>query len=263
MYLRKLLPLLILALVMAYGCKKQPSSYNLEQAGNPAGYKLMAPGLGTIGIIHDNQVFVYYLNESHSWILDKVSQFEIPEKNQGLLALGMGFMGVVQDDIMHFYYLNAENQWTRDQEVKFVLPKNRKKISTMRMPWDIGQIAVEDDQGVIHFFYINEQARWVKDETALFVLPAPLDSYLMLGSMEVGVIHNNKLGVYRLDDQGEWHWIENMVLTLPDNARAVISFEPGTIAVLLDTNILRFFDMDPLAQQWVMDQSMDFAIPAF
>jgi hypothetical protein len=258
----KLLSLvLITSLVIVTGCKKQPSVINFEQAHNPASQKIMAPGLGTIGIIKEKQIFVYYLNESHRWILDKVSQFEIPENTQGVLALGMGFLGVVQDRVMYFYYLDAEHQWTRDEYVMFVLPRNYERLSTMRMPWDVGQIVVEEISGLLSFYYIDESGRWIKDETAEFVIPPKTDDYLMIGDMEIGIIKDNKLGVYQLTDEGEWVLAENMVLALPDDTQAVLSFESGIIAVLSNDILLRFFELDTMDQTWYYDESMDFVIP--
>lgn len=243
------------------GCKKQPEVINLEQAHNPKSAHIMAPGLGTIGIIEDDQLFVYYLNESHRWILDKVSQFEIPENSSGMLALGMGFLGVLQERVMHFYFLDAENQWARDDEVMFVLPQNYKRISTMRMPWDVGQIVLEESEGLLGFYYIDESGRWLRDETAGFILPAGIDDYLMLGAMEIGIIRDNKLGVFRLNDEGEWLLDDDTVLTLPSDTQAVLSFEPGTIAVLNSENTLNFYDHDPMSGKWLFDATMNFTIP--
>lgn len=261
---RNLILIILTMLLLGVGCKKQPSAVNLEQAHNKHGQKIMAPGLGTIGVIHESQLFVYYLNESHKWILDKVSQFEIPEKNEGILALGMGFLGVVQDKVMHFYYLDAENNWVRDNEVVFVMPSKYERISTMRIPWDIGYITVENPKGVLQFYYLSEDARWVKDETVQFVLPQPLDDYMLLGGMEIAVIKDNKLGVYQLTDDAQWHFADDLVLSLPEDSKAVIAFEPGTIAVLVEDNTtLRFFDLDFMDKRWVMDPGMDFSIPRF
>lgn len=258
----KLLPLvIILSLVIGSGCKKQPSVINIEQAHNPISQKIMAPGLGTIGIIKQEQIFVYYLNESHRWILDKVSQFEIPDNTQGVLAMGMGFIGVVQDRVMYFYYLDAQHQWARDENVMFVLPRKYERISTMRIPWDVGQIVVEEIKGLLSFYYIDESGRWLKDETAEFVIPPNTDDYLMLGDMEIGTITGNKLGVYQLTEQGNWVFAENMILVLPENTQAVLSFEPGIIAVLINDILIRFFELDTMEEKWVSDESMDFVIP--
>ncbi len=258
----KLLSLVILVnLLIGVGCKKQPSVINIEQAHNPVSQKIMAPGLGTIGIIQEKQIFVYYLNESHRWILDKVSQFEIPENTQGVLALGMGFVGVVQDRVMYFYYLDAEHQWTRDDDVMFVLPRNYERISTMRMPWDVGQIVVEEINGLLSFYYIDESGRWIKDETAEFVIPPNSDDYIMLGDMEIGIVKDNKLGVFQLSDDGNWVMAENMILVLPENTQAVLSFEPGIVAVLSNDILIRFYELDTMEERWYSDESMDFVIP--
>ncbi len=259
--IKRLSLVVLVSLLIVTGCKKQPSVINYEQAHNPVSQKLITPGLGTIGIIKDKQIFVYYLNESHRWILDKISQFEIPENAEGVLTLGMGFIGVVQDGVMYFYYLDAEHQWTRDEDVMFVLPRKFERISTMRIPWDVGQIVVEEISGLLSFYYIDETGRWIKDETAEFVIPPNTDDYILLGDMEIGVIKDNKLGVYQLTHEGNWVMAENMILALPEDTQAVLSFEPGVIAVLTNDILIRFFELDTMEETWYYDESMDFVVP--
>lgn len=260
----KSIPLLLILLILIFaGCKREAPVINLEQVKNREAQKIIAPGMGTIGIIHDNEIFVYFLNESHNWILDKVSQFVIPEKSEGVLALGMGFIGVLEDQVMNFYFLNAQNQWTLDEQVMFVLPAKYEKVSVMRIPWDVGQIVIEEKPGVLNFYYLDEFGRWMRDETASFEVPGKIDDYFMLGSMEIGIISENKLGVYRLTETGEWLLIDDAVLILPENTLAVMAFEPGIMAVLNDNKMLQFYDLDPLEGLWYMDESMNFTIPDF
>lgn len=254
---------LVLALVFTFsGCKKQPSSINLEQIDNPAGHKIIAPGLGSIGFIDQQQMHVYYLNESHRWVPDRVSQFDIPDKNKGLLALGMGIIGLVQNQEMNFFYLDAKHEWVKDADVILELPRRYNRISTMRIPWQVGFVAIEAPKGIVNFHYLNEDGIWQKDETAAFIIPEQTDDYIMLGNMQIGIIKDNKLGVYKLDDQGEWHFLENTVLVLPENTEAVLAFEPETIAVLRN-DMLRFFEIDMNTGQWYEDKTMDLPIPAF
>jgi hypothetical protein len=120
---------------------------------------------------------------------------------------------------------------------------------------------VEEIAGLLSFYYIDENGRWIKDETAEFLIPPNTDDYLMVGDMEIGIIKDNKLGVYQLSDQGTWVMAENMVLALPEDTQAVLSFEPGIIAVLSDDILLRFFELDTMDETWYYDESMDFVIP--
>ncbi len=254
--------LYLIILLAISSCKTDTSSINLEQVNSEAGQKLIAPGLGSLGIIHNQKVYVYYLNESHKWILDKVSQFLIPEPNQGLLAMGMGIIGVVNDGNMKFYYLDAENQWKHDTRMTMDLPGRYQQINSMRIPWQMGFVAIEEPSGVISFYYLDENNLWTQDETARFHLPENTDDYLMLGNMKVGIIYENKLGVYELGDEGEWQFLDDMVLALPANTESVISFEAGTIAVL-ENNILHFYDLDPANRTWIRDNAMAFRVPDF
>jgi hypothetical protein len=260
MYHRIIILVSFAAIVFFSGCKQQPSSVNLEQVHSKKGSKIISLGLGTIGMIQDQEIYVYFLNESHSWILDKVSQFQIPEKNQGILALGMGIIGILDDGVMNFYYMNSENLWSRDRDVMFVVPKGFNRLTSMKLPWEVGLIAVEDKKGVIGFYYLNENAHWVKDETAEFTIPPGTKDYVMIGGMEIGIISDNKLGIYQLNDLGEWQFLDGLVLSLPDNYDAVLSFEPGTIGIL-SGNSLQFFEINTYNKSWVYDHTMDFLIP--
>lgn len=256
--MHKNLSLLVLALlVFSLGCKQKDTSFNLEQKHNSAGRDIVAPGLGTIGLVRDQQVFVYYLSENHSWILDKVSQFDLPENNAGLLAMGMGVMGVLQDGALYFYYLNAENKWTRDVDTRFEVPARFHRISSMRMAWELGFIALEEKKGLIDFYYLTEDLNWVKDETATFAVPRQADDYVMMGGMVIGLIQDGRLSLHYLDNEGQWRQDEKTLLKMPESYQAVFSFEAGTIAIL-EEQVLRFYEIDPQSDQWIIDETMNF-----
>lgn len=246
--------------VIATACKKQPSSFNLEQKNHPTAQKIMAPGMSSIGLINDGQLFVYYLSESQEWVLDKVSQFDIPSKNDGLLALGMGTIAVLNNDKLYFYYMNSSHEWDNSYELTMPVPSDYKKISAMKMPWQHGAIALEDHNKTIRFYYLDDNKRWQNDETANFTLPENIENYIMMGAMEIAIISDNKLGIYQLDYAGNWQFIDNMVLALPEDTEAVLSFEPGIIATLSD-NTLHFFEADMDNGLWILDETMNFPLP--
>ena len=180
--------LLLLALGMGFqGCKRQTtSSVNIEQAGHPVASRILAPGMGTIGVIDNGKVYVYFLNEKQEWILDKLSQFEIPEDNQGLIATGMGTIGVVTGREIRFHRLDATNNWISDPRYTFRLPRKYDRIIGIRMPWEMGIIGIENNK-MLDFYYFDDAGEWVRDETASFQIPKGVDHCFSLGDMTVAI----------------------------------------------------------------------------
>jgi hypothetical protein len=255
-----LFSLLAIVLLGVPSCKKAPQSINLEQIHSPSAQNIINPGMNSVGLIRDQMVYVYYLNESRVWVLDKNSQFDIPEKNQGLLATGMGTLAVLFDNNLYFYTMDASLQWSSNYELVMPLPKGFKRISAMRMPWQRGAIGIEDESGQVKFYYLDENKIWQMDETATFTIPADIDDYIMMGSMEIAIRSGNKLGIYQLDYAGNWIFQNDMVLVLPENTDAVLSYEPGTVAVLTG-DLIQFFEPDFENRHWILDDTMNFQIP--
>jgi len=260
---KKQLIISLIALFFIFSCKRDQSSVNLAQVDNPNAQKLIALGLGTMGVIHSNQVYVHFLNENNEWVIDKNSQFTLPEKNQGVISMGMGVIGVVEANTIFFYYLDAENKWVKDEEVTFSLPGNYLSMSAMRMNWELGMLALQETEKVIDFYYLDEFGNWKRDETARFVLPMNIENYVVLGEMEIAILQDQRLGVYFLNEEAAWKFDENMVLKLPEDVQAVLSFEPGIIGVLNQNRVVRFYEKDAEKQVWILDESMDFYLDEF
>ncbi len=260
------MPLLRFVIILAAStmlfsaCKDNSLSINVEQINSPAAHKIITPGMSSMGIIHEEKVFAYYFNESGLWLPDRDSQFHIPRGNDGLLGMGMGTIAVLDDDQLYFFNMNASLQWETKHELVMPLPENYKRLSAMKMPWQRGAVCIEDNEGSIHFYYLDEKMKWQRDETATFKLPAHIDDYLMMGSMELAIISDNKLGVYQLDLTGNWLFQEDMVLILPENTEALLSFEPGTIGVLAQ-GAIHFYEPDYENRYWIIDDTMTFQIP--
>ncbi|MFP4065074.1 MAG: hypothetical protein ACLFS0_06175 [Bacteroidales bacterium] len=252
--------LILFTAILATSCQKQPSSFNLEQVNNPEAQHIIAPGMSSVGIIHEDEILVYYLTESHQWMKDNISQFSIPSKNQGILAMGMGTIAVLQKDMLYFYYMDSAHQWNQDYELTMPLSEEFVRISAMKMPWQHGAIALEDHSGIIRFYYLDDNKQWKHDETANFTLPEGIEDYIMLGGMNIAIISDNKLGVYELNLDGKWEFIDDMVLSLPDETQAVLSFEPGVIMTLTDDQ-LWFYEIDFENRYWIMDDTMTFPLP--
>lgn len=255
----RLIPLL--ALLIVAGCKeKTVRSVNIEQLGNPLAEKILAPGLGTIGLINEDKVFTYFLNEEGAWMLDKLSQFNIPEDNQGLLALGLGTMGVVQDTQIHFYRLDANNEWVSEPRLTFDLPAKYDRIFSVKMPWELGLIAIAYE-GIITFYYREENGAWILDETASFALPPDILNYFSLGDMTIAVTdQNHKMGFYFLNPEGSWEFADQYVLQLPVGYQAIIPWESSIIAVLMGQG-LEFYAFTPDEGGWLNYEDMAFTLP--
>jgi hypothetical protein len=255
-----LFSLLALAVLSLPSCKNKQKSINLEQINNPSAQHIITPGMNSIGLIHNQKIFVYYLNESRVWVLDQNSQFDIPKKSEGLLATGMGSVAVLHRNNLYFYNMNASLQWESTHELVMPIPEGYKRISAMRMPWQRAAIGIEDEDGQIRFYYLDDKKTWQMDETATFTIPAGIDDYIMMGSMEIAIISENKLGIYQLSYDGTWAFQDDMVLSLPDNTDAVLSYESGSIAVLTG-DLIQFYEPDYTNRYWLLDDTMNFHIP--
>lgn len=252
--------ILLAAVSLLPSCRRTANrNQNVEQAGHAEASRILAPGMGTVGLIQDGKVYVYFLNDQHRWVLDKMSQFNIPEKNDGLLAMGIGTIGVIDGRAVHFYHLDAYNEWVREDRFRFDLPRSYDRIISVRMPWELGIIALEIN-GYLEFFYFGESDAWVHDETAVFAIPEGIGHYFSLGDMTIAVVDDHRLGVYFLNEQGAWEFMDDQVLRLPGGYEAVIPWEPGIIAVLVD-GALEFFQLDLYGGQWITDTAMRFELP--
>lgn len=249
----------VLALLLT-GCTDKQSFKNLEMVPYPKAQNIVAPGMNSIGIIKDELIYIYYFTESGVWDLDQDSQFIIPKKNKGLLTPGMGTFAIVRDDLMYFYNMDASMRWDGNYELTMPLPESYNRLSTMKMPYQRGVIAIENNNNTIDFYYLDEAKIWQKDETATFALPEGIDNYLMLGSMDLAIISDNKLGIYRLNLSGDWVFQDDLVLTLPEGFDAVMAYEPGVISVLKD-DVLQFFEVDFENRYWLLDDLMNFRLP--
>jgi len=261
---KKLFVSLLLLACMALlqtGCQRRSgANINIEQAGHPLASRILTPGFGTVGVIDDGKVYVYhYLSEKQEWILDKLSQFMIPENNNGLITFGMGTIGVVAGRSIQFYQLDAYNNWVSNPRYTFALPKRFDRIIGVRMPWEMGMLAVEH-KGLVDFFYFDGSGEWVRDETATFRIPRGIDHCFSLGDMTMAIADGKKLGVYYLHPEGYWDFVEEFVLQLPEGYDAIIPWESGFIAVLMG-NVLEFFQLDPGNDRWLHLEDMAFMLP--
>ena len=260
--MKKHLLFIVSLIIIIYlpGCSHtSPESKNLEQLDHPIASGILAPGMGTLGLIQDNYVQVFYLNEHLKWIPDKLSQFVIPEENDGLFALGMGTLGVVNNARVNFFRLDAENQWKEEKRLAFEIPPRTQRIIPVRMPWDMGIIGIVSGKTVF-FYYYDEGYGWSADETAAFRIPPGASQYFSLGNMTMAIIEGSRLGVYFLHPEGDWRLLEDLLLELPDGFEAVIPWEPGIIAILTG-NRLDFFALDLVQGLWIEDEAMSFIIP--
>ncbi len=233
---------------------------NLEQVHRPAMQNIVAPGMGTIGIISDGYINIYYFDESGDWLPDQASRFKIPEGNNGVLAMGMGTIAVVQDQMLHFYQLNAFNRWQEEDYLKFRLPSKYDRLMAMKMPWEIGVMAIETD-GILEFFFFYDDA-WQHDPTASFVIPTGISDYYPAGDMTIVVVDQHKLGLYFLSPEEGWEFMDHeaFVLLLPDEYRGIIPYDRHKIAVLVD-NSLHFFAIDLEHDRWISVSALQFDLP--
>ena len=256
----KILLWLLLLLAMA-ACRPEPQSdINLEQQHNRALQHLIAPGMGTIGIINEGVVDVYYNDNHGQWLPDERSRFTIPGENHGLIAMGMGTIGVVQDRNIYFYRLGSDDLWENVESYTFELPPNYDRLVAMKMPWEMGVIGIERE-GVLDFYY-HDSSGWQGDPTASFVVPSGIDGYYLMGDMTIVITEGNKLGIYYLGPEDGWEFMDydEFVLLLPEEFEGILPLDHRQIAVLHEGH-LRFFYLDINNDRWVALRDLDFELP--
>ncbi len=254
-----ILAALIPFLFLFESCKPSPpADVNIELAGNPKAKHLRAPGRGTIGIIEEGAVNIYYLDEVNQWVHDPGSRFTIPAENQGILAMGDGTIGVRNNGKMYFYKLSARQTWEKDETLTFELPRRYDHMLSVKMPWETGILAFERD-GYLEFYY-HEEGTWLFDETALFSIPSGITHYFSMGNMTVAIVEGGKLGLYFLHPEGDWKFLEDHVLRLPDEFDAIMQYEIGVIAILKDRQ-LDFYELDLSTGRWSVYDDVSFQLP--
>ncbi len=248
-------------MLMLFACGPQrPADINLEQAHNRATQYILAPGLGTIGLISQGAMHVYFHdNEDGHWYVDESSHFDLPEKNQGIFAAGMGTIGMVKDQAIQFYRLDSQNRWKREVVFDFELPGNYDRLFAMKMPWDLGVIGIETG-GVVSFYYFDEG--WQQDQTATFVVPEGITGYYAMGDMVIAVTDHQKLGLYYLGPEGGWEFMDEdaFVLLLPEACEGIVPLDHRFIAILLDGG-LHFYQLDLTHDRWVSLPNLYFELP--
>ncbi len=253
--------LILAATTLVTGCGRPgPSNINVEQAHNPAAWHILAPGMGTIGIITDATIDVYYHDEDRFWVQDPASRFHIPENNKGVLALGMGSIGVITGRMLHVYRLDPYNQWREEEHFAFELPGRYDRLLAVHMPWELGVIGVETE-GMVDFYYFYDGA-WQADPGATFHIPSGITAYYPLGDMTLAVVDGKKLGLYYLGPEGGWEFMDQdpYVLLLPGGYDGIIPFNAGMLAILKD-NRLDFYQLSLEREQWIRYNDLQFELP--
>jgi hypothetical protein len=256
---QKLFLVIILMTILLSGCRERPvPNINIEQKEHKVASKIIAPGMGTIGLIENGTLTVYYIDENRKWHPDSLSKFDIPAGNQGLLALGAGTIGVVMKSGIHIYRLDNHNNWATDPRHDFPVPKRYDRMMAAKMPWEMGMILIENDS-YIDFYYFDEENGWLFDETATFRIPSGIRKCMSLGDMTIAITDEMKLGIYYLHPEGEWQFADDIVLQLPENYEAIIPWETGFIAVLMG-NTLEFYKLDLQEGTWLHIEDMAFIL---
>lgn len=258
----RLFVVLVLTVFLFWGCsvEEKPSNINIEQIHNQSTQHILAPGLGTIGLIRNGTVHIYFPDENIVWLEDEASRFEIPENNQGLLAMGMGTFAVIQDNYLVFYQINVLNKWEKKEYLSLRLPKTYDRLSAMKMPWEIGVVGIETN-GILDFYYFYDE-EWQHDPTASFTVPKGISSYYMTGDMTIAIADGQKLGLYFLGPEDGWEFFDHdaFVLLLPDGYDGIIPFEQQKVGILID-NRLHFYGLDLDDDRWVLFEDLHFDLP--
>ncbi len=249
-----------MAVIILFGCTpRRPENINAEQMHNPAAQHLIAPGFGTVGLIHDGIIDIYFHGDDLDWQVDEQSRFTIPENNEGVLAMGLGVFGVVKNNNLHLYSINDQNQWEEEEHLRFDLPRRYERLTVMRMPWQIGAIGIENG-GVVDF-YFQEDDRWEKDDAVSFVIPGDIRAYYPMGEMTMAIADKEKLGLYYFaEDEWEFMGHDPFILSLPEDYQGIIPMNDRYIGIL-DEGKIDFYQLDMANDRWVTLTGLHFELP--
>lgn len=249
------------AVLLLGGCRSEtPPNINLEQTHNLQTQHIIAPDNGTIGIISNGAVDMYYHDNKDGWVADQAARFLIPENNKGILSMGMGTIGVVIDDILTFFRIDAFNQWQKQELLGFKLPKRYDRLVSMHMPWEIGVLGVEHD-GMVDFYFFYD-GEWHHDPTSRFTVPSGITSYYPTGDMTIAIVDKTKLGLYFLGPEDGWTFMDhdNFILRLHEDYKGIIPMGKSRMAVL-EGQSLNFYALDLENDRWVVHSDLKFDLP--
>ncbi len=256
----RLLSTLALAAAFTACGPERPAHINLEQAHNPLAQHILAPGFGTIGLIRDGALHVYFQDDQGHWIPDDGSRFDLPPKNRGVIAMGMATIGVVEGQEMNFYRISDNHRWEMVEGLSFEMPRRYDRLLSMNMNWEMALLGVETDGRVV--FYSHDGRKWVEEEGVAFVKPEGIKGIYSLGDMTLVIRDEQKLGLYyHIPDTG-WEFMEyeEYVLLLPEGADGLVPVETRVVA-LLKEGVLSFYQLDITNDRWNLLTGSDFQLP--
>lgn len=160
-HLRPLILSLGIIIGLAACSRMQTNNVNLEQAHNPLSAHMIAPGMGTIGLIAEDAINIYFPQDVRTWLQDEASRFDLPQPNSGIIAAGIGTIGVANKGVLHFYRLDATNQWSRLDWADFALPRRYDRIIVMKMPWEMGVLGLESNGLLIFISFTMVSGRLI------------------------------------------------------------------------------------------------------
>ncbi len=260
---KRQLPIIFFAgmVLLFAGCaQNKTANINLAQSHNPSAHHILAPGMGTIGIIQEGRMEVFYQDEEGQWLPDPASGFTLPKNNNGILSMGAGTIAVQEGKTLNFYRMGSDNLWNKETAYSFELPRAFDRLTAMKMPWEMGIVGVETGR-VIDFYYFAD-GKWEVDPTASFVIPEGMQEVHPLGDMTLAVVDGKKAGLYFLSPEAGWTFMDYnpFVLLLPTEQKAVIPYDQHTLAVRTNNDLL-FFQLDLDEDRWIVRKDLQFELP--
>ncbi len=254
--------LIISMLALAfYACgPERPANINLEQAHNPLAQHILAPGFGTMGLIGDGAIHVYFQDEEGRWIVDEGSRFDLPVRNRGVIAMGMATIGVAEGRMMNFYRISDNEKWEMIEGLSFELPRRFDRLLSMNLNWEMALLGVVTGDQTVFYYY--DGTEWLEDDS-IFISPKGIEAHYPMGDMTLVIRDREKLGLYYHVPGEGWEFFDHdpYVMLLPEEGvDGLIPVETRMLSLLKD-GVLSFYQLDLTNERWNLLTGSDFELP--
>lgn len=250
----------ILALAFWACGPERPANINLEQTHNPLAQHILAPGFGTMGLIGDGAIHVYFQDEAGRWIVDEGSRFDLPARNRGVISMGMATIGVAEGRMLNFYRISDNEKWEMVEGLSFELPRRFDRLLSMNLNWEMALLGVVTGNQTV--FYHYDGTEWQEDDS-IFISPEGIEAHYPMGDMTLVIRDRKKVGLYYHVPGEGWEFFDYdpYVMLLPEGGvDGLIPVETRMLSLLKD-GVLSFYQLDLTNERWNLLDGSDFELP--
>ncbi|WBL21346.1 hypothetical protein [Zunongwangia sp. HRR-M8] len=180
----------------------------------PENDDLLFVGVGKIGVIKDQDISFYSVNNEGNWGKNSTPAFHL-KKHQKAMSVGLGTIGIIENKKIRFYD-TKEGAWTKidDKVSDFDLPENGKIVPLMLDPLGIASIGIVNNQDLKIYHYNTNSKTWILSDLD-FTLPK-YDEIVSVGFGNIGIANGEKIKFLPLEAIMNNKLIRDKIPEIPD-----------------------------------------------